>query len=89
MCDVHRDWIFQKNKPLVEPFRVCEAGLAEVIGELRAAVVCNRARRTMASATGNGAKGDSCPVCRPRDPMDKAPAYGARDCRFESCRDHA
>ena len=27
--------------------------------------------------------------CRwPRGPMDKAPAYGAGDCRFESCRGH-
>ena len=25
---------------------------------------------------------------RPRGPMDKASAYGAGDCRFESCRGH-
>ena len=25
----------------------------------------------------------------PRGPMDKASAYGAGDCRFESCRGHA
>jgi hypothetical protein len=27
-------------------------------------------------------------VARPRGPMDKASAYGAGDCRFESCRGH-
>ena len=27
-------------------------------------------------------------VTRPRGPMDKASAYGAGDCRFESCRGH-
>ena len=27
-------------------------------------------------------------VNRPRGPMDKASAYGAGDCRFESCRGH-
>ena len=27
-------------------------------------------------------------VSRPRGPMDKASAYGAGDCRFESCRGH-
>ena len=26
---------------------------------------------------------------RPRGPMDKASAYGAGDCRFESCRGHS
>ena len=25
---------------------------------------------------------------RPRGPMDKASAYGAGDCRFESCQGH-
>ena len=25
----------------------------------------------------------------PRGPMDKASAYGAGDCRFESCRGHS
>ena len=27
-------------------------------------------------------------IARPRGPMDKASAYGAADCRFESCRCH-
>ena len=27
-------------------------------------------------------------LSRPRGPMDKASAYGAGDCRFESCRGH-
>ena len=31
---------------------------------------------------------DLRPVTRPRGPMDKASAYGAGDCRFESCRGH-
>ena len=29
-----------------------------------------------------------CIINRPRGPMDKASAYGAGDCRFESCRGH-
>ena len=29
-----------------------------------------------------------CSDIWPRGPMDKASAYGARDCRFESCRGH-
>ena len=32
----------------------------------------------------------ACETCQhwPRGPMDKASAYGAGDCRFESCRGH-
>ena len=30
----------------------------------------------------------SCFYTRPRGPMDKASAYGAGDCRLESCRGH-
>ena len=30
-----------------------------------------------------------CQCIWPRGPMDKASAYGAGDCRFESCRGHA
>ena len=29
-----------------------------------------------------------CKLSWPRGPMDKASAYGAGDCRFESCRGH-
>ena len=31
---------------------------------------------------------EPCSDLWPRGPMDKASAYGAGDCRFESCRGH-
>ena len=33
-------------------------------------------------------RGSRCPAQRPRGPMDKASAYGAGDCRFDSYRGH-
>ena len=47
--------------------------------------------RQLAAAWSHVACNDVCPetrFSRPRGPMDKASAYGAGDCRFESCRDH-
>ena len=47
-------------------------------------VMCMLACMRTAYQTGDGVYYNQ----RPRGPMDKASAYGAGDCRFESCRGH-
>ena len=46
---------------------------------------CERAQRRHRVGVCAAAAAD---LQRPRGPMDKASAYGAGDCRFESCRGH-